>query len=206
MAGEVISKATLGRLPLYLHYLKSSAPDSPYISAAGIARALGLGEVQVRKDLSAASCGGKPKVGYEKKQLTSDLEGLLGCERNKNAVIVGAGKIGMALLSFEGFSEFGLEITAAFDSDSVKSGQEISGKSVLPIEQLDSFCRAQGVRIGIITVPANQAQKICDLMVSCGITAIWNFAPVTLSVPKGITVSQENLALSLAHLSSLAKI
>lgn len=205
MERVAIPKATLGRLPVYLQYLRSSDSDIEYVSAAGIARALKLGEVQVRKDLSAVSRGGRPRVGYPRKGLISDLELLLGCEQKKIAVIVGAGKIGMALLSFEGFSEFGLEIAAAFDSDSLKYGQKVSGKPVLPIEQMRSFCQLEDVHIGIITVPEDQAQNVCDLMVKDGITAIWNFAPVTLSVPKGVIVSQENLALSLAHLSSLAK-
>ena len=116
MNGYSIHKATLGRLPQYLQYLKS-LPESygSTISATAIAKGLSLGDVQVRKDLAAVSGAGKPKIGYEKAKLIGDLERHLGYESLTNAVLVGAGKLGKALLDYNGFDEFGVQIVAAFD-------------------------------------------------------------------------------------------
>lgn len=199
------SRATLGRLPIYLEYLKKADDTSEYVSASAIARALGLGEVQVRKDLSSVSPRGKPKIGYLKKDLIDDLMYALGYEKRSGVIIVGAGKLGRALLEFDGFSDYGLEILAAFDSDISKCGKTPCGKPVFPISDMRSFCQIQDVHIGIITAPPGESQKICDLMVADGITLIWNFAPVSLSVPSDVAVKNENLALSLAHLKSLSK-
>lgn len=196
-----MTKATLGRVPMYLEYLKSPFLEDECISATKIAKALHLGEVQVRKDLNIVSGSGKPKIGYQKKNLISDLENILGNGKRRLAVLVGAGRLGTALMGFEGFSDYGLEIEAAFDRSVNRNKTTVFGKPVYPIEQFRFFCQMHDVRIGIITVPAEEAREVCDLMVESGIEAIWNFAPVMLSVPDGILVQQENLALSLAHLS-----
>lgn len=201
---QAITRATLGRLPLYLQYLKSPDADGEYISATKIANALKLGEVQVRKDLSSVSSGGKPKVGYIRENLIDDINTALGCDQTSNAVIVGAGKLGNALLGFDGFADFGLKIVAAFDTDSAKYGNLVSDNPILPMEQLRPFCQEKNIHIGIITVPLSAAQDVCDDMIKAGISAIWNFAPITLNVPDSVIVSQENLALSLAHLKSLS--
>lgn len=201
---QAITRATLGRLPLYLQYLKSPDANVKYISATKIANALKLGEVQVRKDLSSVSSGGKPKVGYIREKLIDDINIALGCDQTGNAVIVGAGKLGNALLDFDGFADFGIKIVAAFDTDPAKQGRSAANNPILPMEQLKPFCIEKNIHIGIITVPLNAAQAVCDDMIKAGISAIWNFAPITLNVPESVIISQENLALSLAHLKSLS--
>lgn len=195
-----ITKATLGRLPMYLKYLESiSEEDNPYISSPKIAEALGLGAVQVRKDLSCVSQTGKPKLGFRTEELIGNLKEILGSGNTINAVLVGAGKLGQALTSFDGFSQYGVRIIAAFD---IKVNQvEITSKSViLPMSKFDSFCKNNKVQIGIITTKEESAQQICDQMVLAGITGIWNFTSCTLKTPKGVLCKNENLALSLAHL------
>lgn len=201
MKETLISKATLGRLPLYLEHLKA-LPDSESknISATTIAKGLGLGEVQVRKDLGSVVGTGKPKVGYVITDLIKKLEKVLGFNNKKSAVIVGAGKLGRALLDYEGFGAYGLEIVAAFDNAMERCGTSMSNKSIYPVEQFASFCMDNNVKIGIIAVPQSAAQKVCDMMVKSNITAIWNFSPVGLEVPDNVILQQENLALSLAHL------
>lgn len=201
MTGSNITKATLGRLPIYLEYLRSPLLKDDCISATKIAKALHLGEVQVRKDLNIVSGSGKPKIGYQKKDLILDLENLLNYGNCSSAVLVGAGRLGTALMGFEGFSAYGLEIKAAFDRSDDRNKITVSGKPVYPIEQFRFYCQMHDIHIGIITVPGEDAQEVCNLMTGAGILAIWNFAPVILSVPDGVTVQQENLALSLAHLS-----
>lgn len=196
-----ISKHTLQRLPMYLSYIQSLPGDAPKnISATTIAEALQLNDVQVRKDLASVSSSGKPKVGYNVKDLIAELEAFLGYNDIDNAVIVGAGSLGKALLNYSGFKAYGLNIIAAFDL--CEEPTEFQGKTVFPIAQLESFCRKVNVHIGIITVPASSAQEICDLLVESGIRAIWNFAPVHLVVPDGILVQNENMASSLALLSN----
>ena len=195
-----ISRATLGRLPGYLKYLQSLPPEMQNISATALARALKLGEVQVRKDLSSVSDAGKPKIGYNTALLIKTLETFLNRD-NGNAVIVGAGRLGRALLDYGGFSEYGLEIAAAFDIKVTSRMQSESGKAILPMHELEAFCRRQNITIGIITVPASAAQQVCSRLIRNNIDAIWNFAPCTVCVPSDVTVQDENMALSLAHLS-----
>ena len=197
-----ISKATLGRLPSYLEFLRNLPPDKvPYISATAIAKHLGLGEVQVRKDLAAVSGAGKPKLGYVTAELVEKLENCLGCNRLTSAVLVGAGRLGRALLQYDEFEKYGVKISAAFDSNErvISLG---SKTEILPMNQFEYFCKTKNIKLGIITVGEGSAQAVCDQMVKSGITAIWNFAPCKLNVPAGILLQNENLALSLAHLNN----
>ena len=199
---EKISKAVLKRLPLYLSYLRSLGDGEPEnISATALAAALEMGEVQVRKDLAMVSDGGRPKVGYRRLALISDIEQFLGYDNTNNAVLIGAGKLGRALLGYTGFSEYGLNIVAAFDAAAEKADIDESGKPVLPMSELKSLCTDRNILIGIITVPSTCAQEVCDELISNGVKAIWNFAPVHLDVPAGILVQYENMAASLAVLS-----
>ena len=198
-----VTKATLGRLPQYLQFLNGLPPGQyDHISATTIAKMLSLGEVQVRKDLAAVSGLGKPKVGYRTSDLIKDLEDALGCKKLTPAILVGAGKLGRALLDYNGFEEYGVQITAAFDCNEQVLRMNKTSKEILPISSLKKYCTENGIRIGIITVGSGSAQDVCDQMLEAGITAIWNFAPCQLKVPNNVLVKQENLALSLAHLNS----
>ena len=201
MQRKEISKSVLKRLPGYLSYLKS-LPEDPaaYISATALANALGMGEVQVRKDLAAVSEGGRPKVGYLRSSLIDDIEQFLGYDNTTDAVLIGAGKLGQALLGYSGFEAYGLNILAAFDTQPFANASD-RGCPILPISQLEMFCRTNKVLMGIITVPAEFAQQVCDQLIACGIKAIWNFAPTHLDVPSNILVQNENMATSLAVLS-----
>ena len=200
MNGYSIPKATLGRLPQYLEYLRTLPEIRRTISATAIAKALSLGDVQVRKDLAVVSGAGKPKIGYETDKLITDIESHLGCERLTNAVLVGAGKLGRALLDYDGFEDFGVKIVAGFDCNETVLTK--GTKDILPIRDIEVYCREHDVKLGIITVGQGSAQDVCDKLVESGIKAIWNFAPVTLKVPNGVLLKQENLALSLAYLNN----
>lgn len=201
MERKDISKAVLKRLPGYLSYLKSTQDGaSVYISATALANALGMGEVQVRKDLAMVSDGGRPKIGYLREKLIDDIEQFLGYDNTTDAVLIGAGKLGQALLDYKGFDAYGLNILAAFDLKPAIDKTE-SGKPVLPMDKLESFCRGHKVLMGVITVPAANAQQVCDQLISSGIKAIWNFTNTHLDVPANILVQNENMATSLAVLS-----
>ena len=201
MEKKEISKAVLKRLPGYLSYLKSLPENgTSHISATALANALGMGEVQVRKDLAMVSDGGRPKIGYLREALIEDIEQFLGYDNVTDAVLIGAGKLGQALMAYQGFDEYGLNIMAAFDRNP-KMDRTDEGKPVYSIEKLTQFCRTHKVLMGIITVPAEGAQEVADLLIACGIKAIWNFAPTHLDVPANILVQNENMATSLAVLS-----
>lgn len=201
--GQPISKQTLKRLPMYLNFLRSLPQDATdHASATSIAEGLGLNQVQVRKDLAMVSDGGKPKTGYVINELVADIEDFLGYGNVNSAVILGAGHLGQALLSYEGFKRYGLEIVTAFDTNPAVVGETVAGKTILSVEKLADISRRLQIHIGIITVPAAHAQDAADLLVAAGVQAIWNFAPTMLKVPPEIIVQNENMAASLAVLSN----
>lgn len=197
-----VSRAALGRIPVYLKFIESLPQDVETVSATTIAKALGFGEVQVRKDLGAICGSGKPRIGYTVSDLKASLECLIG-SRNGKTVIVGAGKLGRALLDYGGFSDYGLDILAAFDTD--VSQNNASGKPILPIDGLHDFCKENNVSIGVIAVPARAAQEVCDKLCQSGIKAIMSFAPCKLTAPDGVAIQYENMALSLTHLKTQIK-
>lgn len=198
-----ISVQALRRLPGYYNYLKAqSEAGVQTISAPAIAKVMGLNEVQVRKDLAAVSTTpGKPRTGFMVQQLLQSIGVFLGYNNKDEAVLVGAGQLGRALLSYKAFEENGVHIVAAFDDDPAVAGQSFGGKKVFGMQKMPSLCKRLGTRIGIITVPAQSAQQVCNTLVQNGVLAIWNFAPVHLTVPEGVLVQNENMAASLAMLS-----
>ena len=199
----VIPKSTLSRLPLYYsHIYKLQQIGEKNVSAAAIAQSLNLNPVLVRKDLSGvSSVDGKPRTGFEIDTLLNDLSEYLGYNKVDEAILVGVGSLGRLILTNTEFSSMGLDITVGFDKDPDLVGLQIGSKYILPMEKMESYIKRTGVKIGIITVPADQAQSVCDQMVECGILAIWNFAFTLLNVPQGILVKNENLPSSLAVLS-----
>ena len=201
MEQKKISKSVLKRLPGYLAYLKSMPETAaPHISATALANALGMGEVQVRKDLAMVSDGGRPKIGYLRESLIDDIEQFLGYDNTTDAILVGAGRLGQALLGYNGFDEYGLNILAAFDIRP-ETKRKDSGKPILPLDEMVPFCKEHKILMGIITVPTEFAQEACDRMIQAGIKAIWSFSPTHLDVPEHVMVHNENMANSLAILS-----
>lgn len=198
-----ISVQALQRMPYYLEILRGMERDGlSVVAAPALAEALELNEVQVRKDLAAVSpSGGKPKSGFGVAELIFHMEKLLGYHNADDAVLVGAGSLGRALLAYRGFDQRGLTIVAAFDADERVAGTSVNGKPVFPMDRLTELCRRLNIHIGIITVPEGEAQTVCDRLVESGILAIWNFAPVHLRAPKEILIRHENMAGSLALLS-----
>lgn len=201
MNSKEISVSTLRRLPVYLHYLYSIRESRKNISSAAVASSFGLNDVQVRKDLAAISGSGRPKTGYVVEELIAQIESRLGYGNEAKTILVGAGNLGKALLSYNGFADYGLDIIAAFDTDRALIGTSVNGKPVLPTDEIESFCRDKKIRLGIITTPVEYAQSTCERLISCGVKAIWNFAPTILKAPANVLVENENLASSLAILS-----
>jgi redox-sensing transcriptional repressor len=191
------------RLPSYLRLLFDlQTRGRDVVSCTHIADELGLVSVQVRKDLAITGIVGKPKVGYQIGELITAIEGFLGWNNTKDAFLVGAGSLGAALLGYEGFKEFNLNVLAGFDVDPAKVGASIHGKEIFGIEKLPNLIKRMRVLIGIVTVPAAAAQEVADILVQAGIRAIWNYTPVQLHVPETVIVEDVKLAASLAVLSS----
>lgn len=199
-----ISLSTLKRLPVYLHYLRSLTPQRRNISATFLAGALDMGEVQVRKDLALVGAGGKPKTGYEVDGLIQSIESVLGCKEPTVAIIIGAGNLGKALLEYNGFADYGLDVIAAFDTDENITGLP-DGKPVYDISRLDGFIKENNVRLGILTLPEPAAQAMADRLTGAGVKGIWNFTQAHITVPKTVAVSNENMAASLALLNMKMK-
>ena len=191
------------RLPAYLRLLNGlQASGQDQVSCTHIAEALGLVSVQVRKDLAITGIVGKPKVGYRIPELIAAIEVFLGWKNTQDAFLIGAGCLGSALLGYEGFSEFNLNILAGFDTDPNKIGKSIHGKEIFQMEKLPNLVKRMHVLIGILTVPAASAQEAADALVAAGVRAIWNYTAVSLHVPDNVVVEDTKLSASLAALSS----
>lgn len=203
----VVTVQALQRMPYYiqqLRILKEKKVET--VSAPKIAELLNLNEVQVRKDF-AAVCRekGKPKTGFLVTELLNNMEEFLGYHNVNEAVIIGTGSLARAIIADDSFQSFGLKIVAVFDTSPNQGDTEVCGVKILSSDKISNLCRRMQIHIGIITVPAGQAQIVCDQLVAGGILAIWNFASVHLSVPEHILVQNENLTASLAVLSNYLK-
>lgn len=198
----LVPETTLRRLPIYYHLLLSMrAAGLKQVSTTGIAGPLELDPTLVRKDLEATGMAGKPKVGYGLPELISHIEEFLGWHQTREAVLVGAGSLGTALLGYARFRQLGFHLVAAFDQDPGIVGLRIAGTEVLPLDCLVPYCRRRGIRLGVITTPAESAQPAANALIDGGIRAIWNFAPVHLQVPLSVLLQNEDLYRSLASLS-----
>jgi redox-sensing transcriptional repressor len=202
-----IPEPTLRRIPKYIDLLKRlKNSDIKYISSKTIADKLNLDSIQVRKDLAITGTIGRPKVGFELDELITALIHTLNWDNLNDAFIVGAGSLGAALIGYKGFASCGLNIVAAFDIDEKKTGQVINGIEILSVDKLSDMISRMHINIGILTVPEEDAQTIADEMVAAGISAIWNFAPTHLKLPRGIIVENAQLTQSLGVLThKLAK-
>ena len=198
------SKNQLQRYPIYLKYLRQ-LKEQGYTSVSSplIAKELGYSEEQIRKDLQLVSNeAGRPKKGRNIDKLIETLENFLGYCSQANALLIGAGHLGNALMNFPSFEEMGITIAAGFDSDPNKIGTVTNGKKILDMKELPQYIKDYKAHIVILTVPANVAQKVTDYAVESGARAIWNFAPTTINLPDNILVKNENLAASLAALTA----
>ncbi len=198
-----ISKATIARMPLYLHFLQEeNSKGAQYISSTVIAQNISVSSVLVRKDLALVSSeSGRPRLGFAVSRLIVDIEKFLGYDNLSDVVIVGAGGLGRAFLGYEGFKSNGLNVVAAFDVSEKLIGKEVAGKTILPLSELKKFVQEHDIKIGIITVPKDAAQGVLNELVEAGVKAVWNFAPAPLRVPQGVLVKTEDLAASLAILA-----
>ena len=202
MSSNKIPKTVIERIPFYINYLDRLIENNVEMTSSKImADELCLGEVQVRKDLNLISGKGKPKIGYNVKELRDDFERLVRDEDLTRMIIVGAGKIGEGLANYKGFQKSGFELMGIFDNDINKIGKKILNLEILPEDQLKNYCHVNKIDIGIITVPSTNAQKVCNDIVLSGVKGILNFTNVKLEVPEGISVRNVDISSLLTMLA-----
>ena len=199
-----IAESTVRRLSLYLRFLEEfEAQGGRTMSSEALASRGGTTSAQVRKDLSFFGSFGKRGLGYGVHELRVKLREILGLDRRYRVVVVGAGKIGTALVQYRGFRERGFDLVALYDVDPAKIGRKWNGLSVRDAAHLERELRHERADIAAVVTPAEAAQAVTDRLVACGVTAILNFAPVQLRVPERVVVKTVNLVLELEALSYL---
>lgn len=197
-----IADSTVRRLSLYLRFLEEfEHQGQATVSSDALATRGGTTSAQVRKDLSFFGSFGKRGLGYPVQELAAKLRGILGLDRPYRLAVVGAGKIGSALVQYRGFRQRGFQIIAIFDNDPAKAGRTFDGLQVRSTSELETVLSADPVDIGVIVVPGDQAQSVAERLVQCGVKAILNFAPAQLTVPEDISLKNVNLTLELEALS-----
>ena len=198
---KIVAAPSVRRLPGYLNIVRAfQAEGDEYISSAAIAKELDMDAIQVRKDLSITGVFGRPQKGYSIEELLAAIERFLGWDTLRDAVLVGVGNLGSALLGYRGFNLHGLVISAAFDTDRRKIGTIIHNVKIMNGRTMDIQISRLGIKIAILTVPAAEAQTTADALVRAGIEGIWNFTGIKLAVPGHVTVQQEDLSSGFAML------
>ncbi len=191
----------LQRLPLYLRALRRMESEGVgYASGAALASTLGFDPIVVRKDLARTGVRGTPRLGFPIAQLLPALERLTGADAATTAILAGVGKLGSALLCYPGFRKHGLDIAAGFDAAPERCNIILSGTPIFPVNTLTETAQRLGADLGILTVPADRAQRVAEQMVAGGVRAIWNFTSTQLDLPDDVLVQREDLAVSLAVL------
>ena len=197
-----ISRATVDRLPLYFRTLRLiKSEGSEIVSSEELGRRIGVTPEQIRKDLASFGAFGKKGVGYHVAELVNNISQILGLDRKWNIAIIGVGHLGWALANYRNFASLGFHLTALFDQNPAIVGQLINGVDVLSVADLETTVASRNIQIGVIAVPAGEAQAVADRLVAAGVHGIWNFAPVRIRVPDNVQIVSEDLSVGLSTLS-----
>ncbi|MCH8824824.1 MAG: redox-sensing transcriptional repressor Rex [Planctomycetes bacterium] len=197
-----IPRATVKRLSLYLRELESRHnQNQKTINSKQLGDVLSLTDAQVRKDLAYFGQFGYPGVGYRILELIENLRRILGTDRKWNAVVIGAGNIGRAIMAYQRFRQKGFEVVAVLDNDRSVVGQVISGHHVRPMSDLNDLVQQRDVKIGILAVPAPVAQEVADQLIEAGVQGILNFAPVRLDVHDAVGITSVDFSVALEQLA-----
>ena len=197
-----ISRATVDRLPLYFRTLRLIRSEgSEIVSSEELGRRIGVTPEQIRKDLASFGAFGKKGVGYHVAELVNTISQILGLDRKWNIAIIGVGHLGWALANYRNFASLGFHLAALFDQNPAIVGQLINGVDVLSVADLETTIISRNIQIGVIAVPAGEAQTVADRLVAAGVHGIWNFAPVRIRVPDDVQIVSEDLSVGLSTLS-----
>ena len=203
MKGDAaISKATIDRLPLYFRTLRLAQEEgAEIISSEELGKRLGITPEQIRKDLASFGQFGKKGVGYFVGELKRNIGEILGLSNRWNVAVIGIGHLGAALANYQNFLSLGFQMKALFDNNPAVVGTSVGGHIVEDIASLERVIRERHVHIGIVTVPASEAQQIVDRLVAAGVKGIWNFAPIKICAPQSMHIVNEDLSVGLSSLS-----
>jgi redox-sensing transcriptional repressor len=197
-----VADSTVRRLSLYLRFLEEfEGQGVATVSSGALASRGSTTSAQVRKDLSFFGSFGKRGLGYPVLELADRLREILGLRQRYRVGMIGAGKIGSALVQYRGFRQRGFDIVAIFDNDPAKIGRQWNGLTIQDITLLESELARHPLDMAVLVTPAEPAQGVTDRLVKLGVKAILNFAPVQLVVPDDVVVKTVNLALELETLS-----
>lgn len=196
-----LSRATVSRLPRYLRLLEDANGSIETVSSDALADTAGVTAANVRRDLAALGFQGTRGVGYSAADLRDRIRRELGIEHRRPVGIIGAGNLGTALARYSGLSKRGFDVMAVYDVDPKRIGQQVSGVTVRDLSQLPDDVNANTFEMAILAVPAASAQKVTDILVAAGITAILNFAPLRVVVPESVAIRQVDLSNELQILS-----
>ncbi len=189
-------------MPTYLHRLMElQAEGAQNVSTTDLAIYMNMEPIVVRKDLEITGITGQPGVGYKTDELIGGIRKFLGWDNVIEACLIGAGSLGSALLGYEGFEEYGLQITTVFDADPAKIGKRVHNREIHDMAEMTELMKKRKMNLGLICVPTVSAQDAADRLVACGVKAIWNFANVSLKVPDDVVVQREVIAGGFALLS-----
>ncbi len=207
---DLLPEPTLRRLPWYLAYLSTLRNAAvEYISTTRIAEALDVYPSQIAKDLSFLGIRGKTRIGYQVDALEQALRDYLGFDRRHNAIMMGVGSLGAALIADSGLHRYGLNIVAGADINPALTGTTIGGVEIYNPADTERLVRDLDIKIGIIAVPVESAQEVADQLAAAGIKAIWNFTPSRIRVPEGVVISNtsiySHLAVMYNRLSTLSE-
>lgn len=202
MKSDKISEAVVRRLPVYLRFLNElHRREISTVSSQELGQRLDLNPAQIRKDLAYFGDFGRKGIGYDVAYLIEKIRHILKLDQQINVALVGAGNLGHALSNYNAYLKDTMKITAVFDSYPPKIGTKINTLTVQPMEELEQTVRDQGIRIGIITVPDQEAQNVADILITAGIEAILNFAPVILKTPPEVRVHAADFTTDLQSLA-----
>ncbi len=203
---EQIPRVVVLRLPLYIRALSVLALEGKeVVNSRELGERLQIAPAQIRKDLSYFGKFGTQGRGYNVKQLMGELRHILGLDRQWSMALIGVGRLGRAILSYEGFAPQGFRIVAAFDTDQRQIGKKIGDLVVQDIKEIASTVRERGIDIGVVAVPPSEAQKAIDALVDCGIKAILNYAPVGARVPGDVQLREIDPVLALQTMTFYLK-
>ncbi len=201
-----ISELVIDRLPLYARALSTlDAQRREVVSSQELARTLNVSAAQIRKDFSYFGRFGKQGRGYNVRKLLDELRRILGLNKQWRMALVGAGRLGRAIIGYEGFAPQGFRIVEAFDSHPRMIGTDMNGLTVRNTSELESVLKNQPVDIGIVAVPAEAAQDVIDALVRCGVQAILNYAPTAAHVPKDVQIRRIDPVLALQGMTYYLK-
>ena len=199
---KMAPKAVVGRVSLYLRQLETYQRQGyTTVSSSQVGEALSIKNAQVRKDLAFFGQFGHPGIGYRIDELIDTLRHILGIDHEWPLALVGLGNLGRALLRYRGFRTRGFHVVALFDNDPAKIGQQFEGLVVEPIESIRKAVAPRKIRLAILCVPTDAAQRVADLLVASGIGGILNFAPVPLNVPTHVNLVPVDLSVQLENLA-----